>query len=220
MARFKDRERALVLRKQGLSYSQIGKILKVGKSTLSTWLKDHPLPKERIKELRDCNEQRIEKFRETMRRKREKRLQETFEIQRKKILPITRREFFLSGLTLYWGEGTKSRMDSLGISNSNPAVIRFFIYWLIKILSVPKKEIKIQLCLYDDMNIAKEIRYWSDTLEIPENQFNRPYVKKTSSKRINHKGGFSHGTCQAKIGNTPLAEKILMSIRVISEQYS
>ena len=83
---------------------------------------------------------------------------------------------------LYWGEGTKCRMDSLEITNSDPSVIKFFIYWLTKILSVPRNKIKIQLHLYSDMNIKKEIKYWSDMLKIPREQFNRPYIKKLLAK--------------------------------------
>jgi len=219
MARFKDREKALALRKEGMSYSQIKKFLKVSKSTLSLWLRNHPLSKERIRELRDYNEKRIERFRNTMRLKREERLEETYKMQKKNILPLSKRELLLTGLMLYWGEGTKSRRDSLEISNSDPAVIKFFIYWLTKILLVSRNKIKIQLHLYNDMNINKEIEYWCNMLKIPQTQFNRPYIKKTSSKRINHKGSFGHGTCLARAADALLVEKIFMSIKVISERY-
>ena len=70
------------------------------------------------------------------------------------------------------------------------------------------------------MNINKEINYWSNTIKIPVEQFNKPYIKKTSSKRINHKGSFGHGTCQARMGSTPLAEKVFMSIKVIGDKYN
>ena len=83
MARFKDHERAIILRKRGMRYSQIKKILKVSKSTLSTWLKDHPLSEERIRQLRDWSEQRIEKCRETKRKKKEKRLKDFYQEQKK-----------------------------------------------------------------------------------------------------------------------------------------
>ena len=73
MARFKDHQKALDLRKQGMSYTQIKKTLKVGKSTLSVWLRKYPLSKERIKELRNNNERRIEKFRETMKQKKQEK---------------------------------------------------------------------------------------------------------------------------------------------------
>lgn len=223
MARLKDREKALALRKQEMSYSQIKKTLGISKSTLSYWLRDYPLSEKKIKELQKLGAKRsegaIEKFRETMRRKKEKRREETYKVQKKNILPLNKQELFLAGLMLYWGEGTKCRMDSLEIANSDPSVIKFFIYWLTKILSAPRNKIKIQLHLYNDMNIDKEMKYWSDILKIPRGQFNRPYIKKTSIKRINHKGGFGHGTCQARVGDTLLTEKIFMSIKVISDRY-
>ena len=60
MARFKGHQKALTLRKQGMSYGQIKKILKISKSTLSDWLKNYPLTEERIRELQK-NETVIEK---------------------------------------------------------------------------------------------------------------------------------------------------------------
>ena len=224
MARLKDREKALALRKeQQMSYSQIKKTLGISKSTLSYWLRDFPLPEKKIKELQrqgwNNSEAARERFRNTMRRKREERLKNTYEKQKKLILPLNKREIFITGLFLYWGEGTKSRRDSLEIANSDPAVIKFFIYWLTEVLSVPKNKIRIQLHSYSDMNIDKEMRYWSKELRIPRKQFHRSYVKKTSSERINHKGSFGHGTCKIRVYDTQLTEKIFMSIKAVSDRY-
>jgi len=220
MARFEDREKALILRKQEMSYSQIKKILKVGKSTLSLWLRDYPLSKERIRELRACSERRIEKFRGTMRQKKEKRLKEIYETQKKFLLPLKNREAFLFGLGLYWGEGTKYRQDGLAISNTDPSIIKFFICWLNKYLRIPKKKMRVRLHLYTDMDVKKEIQFWSKILKIPLTQIARPYIKKTSSKRINHKGSFGHGTCNVRINSVTLAEKIFMGLEAISDQYN
>jgi len=219
MARLRDHEKTLTLRKQGMSYSQIRSIIKVSKSTLSLWLKNYPLSKERIKELRAFSEQRIERFRETVRQKREKRLTETYQTQKQLILPLSNRELFIAGLLLYWGEGTKCRRDGLSISNNDPSVIRFFIYWLKKVWLFRRRKIRILLHLYNDMNINNELNYWSKILRIPLRQFNRSYIKKTPSTRINHKGGFGHGTCNVRINSVPLAEKIFMSLKVISNKY-
>lgn len=220
MARFKDHEKALNLRRQGMSYSQIKKFLRVSKSTLSYWLRDYPLSKQRIRELRDWSEQRIEKCRETKRQKREKRLKEIYEIQKKLILPLNNRELFLAGLFLYWGEGSKNQFFMLSISNTDPSIIKFFITWLTKFLRIPRIKLKVHLHLYKDMNIEKEIQFWSKTLNIPNQQFNKPYIKKTSLNTINHKGGFGHGTCNVKIGDARLTEKILMGLKSISDYYS
>lgn len=220
MARFKDREKALTLRKQEMSYSQIKKVLGVSKSTLSTWLKNYPLSEERIRTLRDCNGQRIERYRETMRKKREKRLGQFYKEQKNLIFPLSKREIFLAGLFLYWGEGTKSHPAEISVSNTDPSIIKFFINWLTKNLFIPREKIKIQLQLYADMKTDKEINFWSEVLNIPRGQFSKPYIKKTSIKRINHKGGFGHGTCLARTGNARLAEKVLMSIKAIAVRYN
>jgi len=220
MARFKDREKALILRKQGMSYSQIKEILKVSKSTLSCWLRNYPLSKKRIRELRGNSERRIEKFRETMRQKREKRLKETYEAQKKFLLPLKNREFFLFGLGLYWGEGTKYRQDGLSVSNTDPSIIKCFIYWLNKSLHIPKNKMRVMLHLYADMDINQEMQFWSEILKIPLSQFTHPYIKKTSSTNINHKGSFGHGTCNVRINSVPLAEKIFMGLEAISDQYN
>ena len=220
MARLKDHEKALALRKQGMSYSQIKKILGVSKSTLSNWLRDYPLSEQRIRELRDWNEQRIERCRETKRKKKEKRLNEFYQKQKRVIFPLSKRELYLAGLFLYWGEGSKSQPTDLSISNSDPSIINFFIYWLSKSLSVPKKKMRVYLQLYSDMDIKKEIKFWSEALKIPLRQFSRPYVKKSSSERINHKGGFGHGTCQLRIGSARIAEKTHMALKAIADRYN
>ena len=84
MARFRDRAKAIKLRFQGKSYSQIKSALKVSKSTLSYWLKDFPLSEKRIKELRDNNPRRIEKYRATRLKKKKERLEKLI-IKKRKI---------------------------------------------------------------------------------------------------------------------------------------
>ena len=219
MARLKDREKALALRKEKqMSYSQIKKTLGISKSTLSYWLRDYPLSQQRISELRDWNEQRIEKCRETKHKKKEERLLKFYKEQRGRIFPLSKREFFLAGLFLYWGEGSKCSPTRLSISNTDPSIIKFFIAWLTRTCDVSKEKLRVHLHLYKDMDIQKEIQFWSKILDIPKKQFNKPYIKKGSTKRINHKGSFGHGTCNLQIGGARMSEKVLMAINAISDK--
>ncbi len=220
MTRFIDKQKAIDLRKQGMSYSQIKTKLGISKSTLSSWLKEMPLSKKRISELRDNNETRIERFRNTMRKKRELRLSKIYNKQKKIIFPLSSKEFFIAGLFLYWGEGSKSYNSTLGMSNTDPAIIKFFIKWISICFKVPRKKLSVQLQLYKDMDIEQEKKYWSQILSIPEKQFIKPYIKETFRKNITHnKGGFGHGTCNIRIGNARLTEKVLMGIKAITNQY-
>ena len=216
MTRFLDRRKAFELRKQGKSYSQIKKELGMSKSTLSQWLRKYPLTKEQIDSLRGKSEVRIEKYRETMRRKREERFDKYYNEEKALWLPLSKRELFIAGLFLYWGEGNKSQRNMLSINNTDPAVIQFALFWVIKSLNVQKSDVRLQLHLYSDMDIDKELVYWCNVLKVKKHQFNKPYIKQSKRADIDQKG-FGHGTCGIQIGNTVLKERILALIQAMGD---
>ncbi len=213
------RQHVLDLRKKGMSYSQIKNELGISKSTLSNWLNKFPLSKERIRELRDRNETRIERFRETMSRKKDQRLITIYNEEKNRLLPLSKRELFLSGLFLYLGEGNKSSPHTVSINNSDPAVVQFALLWLTKCLGIEKEKIKAFLHLYNDMNAQQELNYWSKVLDLPLMNFNKPYIKESKRTNIDHKG-FGHGTCGVMINNTRIKEKVMMALEVIKDMYS
>ena len=82
-----------------------------------------------------------------------------------------------------------------------------------------KKQLKVSLHLYKDMNIEEEMKFWSKCLNIPITQFYKPYIKKTNKSDINHKGGFGHGTCNVELSGTISSDKTLMGLKVISDYF-
>lgn len=219
MAKKLEKRKAIKLREQGKSYNQIKKIIKVSKSTLSYWLKDYPLSEQRIRELRDWNEQRIENFRQTMQRKKEERWNQALQKAKKELLPLQKKDLLIAGIFLYWGEGTKRMKEGLSIANTNPNIIKFTIFWMTKILGVPKSKIKAKLHLYNDMNTKKEHLFWSKELGISLEQFRKPYIKKTTTISVDY-SGFKHGTCAVFGGDVRLKEMVMMSIKAIAEKYN
>ena len=187
MARLKDREKAIQLRLNGASYSKIKEEIGVSKSTLSNWLRDYPLSEKRIKELRNFDSERIEKFRNTMAKKRKDRLVAVFNNVSKDIGELSEREFFLIGFFLYWAEGTKGSPYTTTMANTDPSMLKFFIKWL-KMLDVSEARIKIKLHLYSDMDVKTETEYWMKQLKVSKEAFWKPYIKKSSSERINYRG--------------------------------
>lgn len=218
MARKKDREKARHLRLRGKSYSEIKEKLGISKSTLSNWLHEYPLSNERIRELRDYNPKRIENFRNTMRRKREKRLQEVYKKVERDFSDITKNNLFLAGFFLYWAEGTKTAKTTTSLANTDPAMIQFFIKWL-EMLGISKSKLRVKLHLYSDMNIKKEAKFWSQEIRIPLSQFRKPYIKKTKTKEIKYKGGFGRGTCNIILDSRDATEYISMGIKYIKDTY-
>src|SRR3989344_2242997 len=95
----KLRQKAIILRIENrLSYSEIQKRLKVPKSTLSYWLQEHPLREDEILKLRRQSwmrgEASRERFRNTMRMKREGLEREVYQKYRKKIANLSNAIFF------------------------------------------------------------------------------------------------------------------------------
>jgi len=218
MTKIKERRKVITLRKEGKTFSEIRKIVKVSKSTLSIWLKPYPLSNEQMLNVNKMKYKAIERFRETMRKKRKKRLENYYKEIKHKLLPFSKKNLFIAGLFLYWGEGNKASFHTISINNTDPSVLKFTKYWYSKALDIKEKNIKIYLHLYKDMDIIKEINYWSRQLHIPKSQFIRPYIKESKKLDIDQKG-FGHGTCGLVVHNTVIKEKILMGIQGISDYY-
>ncbi|MEN9614061.1 MAG: hypothetical protein RLZZ347_368 [Candidatus Parcubacteria bacterium] len=199
-----------------MSYSQIKEELGVSKSTLSGWLRNMPLSEERIKELGALNPMRIERCRNTKMRKRQDRLDSVFRRVIKDIGVLSRREIFLTGFFLYWGEGWKSTKATMALTNTNPQMMKYFMRW-IETLGVDKRKVKVSLQLYSDMDIQKQISFWAKELSIPRRQFRKPYVKESRLSDITYKTGFGHGTCSVIIENRDIAEYVLMGVKSLSE---
>ena len=216
MARKEDKQKAIAMRKKGMSYSQIKEKIEVSKSTLSGWLYDMPLSEKRIRELQADNPIRIERYRNTMREKREAKNKIAYQNIAKRIGKISDREFLIAGLFLYWAEGSKTKNFAVALTNTNPKMLILFIRWL-KFFNVSKSKLKVHLHLYSDMNIKKQIRFLSKTLDIPISQFRKPYIKKTKLSSITYTNGFGQGTCSVIIENGIVSAQVLMGIQYIQD---
>lgn len=217
MARKKDKNQAIKLRKLGKSYSQIKAELGVSKSTLSLWLRDLPLPEKRLRELRDFNQVRIEKTRSTKLQTRKKRLQDVFEKVSNDIGYISERELLIAGFFLYWAEGGKTKTYSVTLSNTDPQMIRVFIAW-IKLLGGPIEKMYIRLHLYSDMSEDKEVNYWSKQIGVTKNHFRKSYIKKSKLSDLSYVSR-GHGTCNITVPGRDISEYVLQGIKKIASLF-
>ncbi len=207
------------MRLAGASYSQIKTRIPVSKSSLSLWLRDMPLSEARVRELRDFSATRIERYRETRRRTREDRWALVRLKATRDIGLLNERELLLTGLFLYWGEGGKTKPGTTSISNSDPAMILFFMRWL-ALLGVPKGKLRVHVHLYSDMDIAFELTYWSNMLALPLSAFRKPYIKESKRAGITYFQRHTHGTCNLIYENRDISEYILQALECLRTNFA
>jgi len=185
--------RAIELRRQGNTYSEILKVIPVAKSTLSLWFHDVGLAehqKQRITEKRIEGQKKGAAARRTQRIRKQ---EEIWSVAEREVGNISERDLWLIGVTLYWAEGSKEKDWRPGskfiFSNSDPRMIRVVVAWLYKFASISSDEIGFELYLHeskrDDASIVMD--FWSKETGFSVSRFNRVYFKrdKIGTKRKN-----------------------------------
>ena len=218
------REQTIKLRlEKELSYTEIRKRLGVPKSTLSYWLSEFPLSEERILELRRQGwkkaEAKIERFRTTMRRKRKLKDREIYNKYQKNFTKLSKDTFFIAGLMLYLGEGNKRNYYTIAISNTDSRIIKFFVQWLNEFLEIPKEKMKVELHLYENMDIEKEKKFWGDILRFKEYQFYKPAIRKLQKNSFSYKESYRHGTCALSVTDGEKKRELMMAIQAFLDRY-
>lgn len=220
-----QRELAIELRlTQKLGYGEIAKQVEVSKSTLSRWLEDLPLSDERILELRrnawSKGEAKREKFRQTMRAKREVRENEIYLAQKKKLSKISEQSLFIAGLMLYAAEGDKKSRAEIAFSNTDAVMILFFARWLERFLDIEQSRLRIQLHLYENMDVRAEESYWKKQLGMNQGQLCKTQIRPLKVGGFSYREPFRHGTCKLYIGGVLKKAELMLSIRAFFDTNS
>ena len=191
----KLRPEAEKLRDQGYSYPMIAKELGIARSTLSNWFKDRPfIPnKEAVERIKygpiKSGARRHNIKVENIVRLKELGIQE--------IGDLSRRDLWMLGLGIYIGEGAKST-ESVGIANSDPAVIAISIRWLKEICGLTAENFAIRLHLYPDNNLQESHLFWRRVTRLPESCFRTPYIDTRQNKRTSNRRKLPYGTADLR----------------------
>lgn len=211
---------AVSLRKQGWSYSEIKTRVPVSKATLSNWFKGirlSPIQRSRLKQ------KRIEAAKRGLEKKIAQIRQSIEEIQKnssQNISQISKREFWLMGVMLYWREVSEEDLKKgVRFSSSNPHLINFFLKWLKESGKIPDEDIKFDLFLKEEKK-DPAIKYWSEITGFLESNFTHVYFQKIKPKRLKRKRikKYNFGTLRIRIrASSMLARQIAGWIKGIKD---
>lgn len=227
MADIKNRERAQNLRRRGFGIAEISKKLKKPKSTISFWCRDISLTKTQLARLTAKSNQaglsQVLKNAERLRDRRQKDIVHFLALGKKEVGALTERDLLMVGLGLYWGEGYKQGNQEFGFSNSDPAMMQFFISFLKKIYQVETKDLIARVSInHIHATREKAIKAkWSWYTKIPTSQFTKTSLIKTNSRKVYTRSENYLGTLRVKVKKgTNLRRRILGSISRLQEEIS
>lgn len=205
-----DKESAFKLRRQGKSYKEISKELGMSVSTLSVWFKGVGFSEEIRQSLTNQAIKDGTKRLHELNKVRGDSLAITYEIAEKEarddIKKYINNPLFVAGVAAYWGEGDKLSKNQVRMTNTDPAMIKLFVKFLLEICKIPKEKLKLALFIYSDLPDSECRVFWNKTTGI--NQFHKTQVlpSRDKIKRL------PYGICTVVVSNTYLKKKMLVWI--------
>ncbi len=194
MTRFDKKRKAHNFRRKGFSINTIAERLKISKSTASIWCKNILLSLDQKQVLLEKSAlAALEGRLKGAYVNKQKKLKKIEFYKNKGITEIgklSRRDFFIAGIALYWGEGSK-KDEKFSIVNSDPALIFFMFRWFQELFKIPKTDFmpRIFINSIHAYRIDQVLKFWSSLLELPIEQFKKPTFLYIKSKKVytNHK---------------------------------
>lgn len=185
-----EKEKAILLRSKGYSYSEILNEVHVAKSTLSIWLRDVGLSNTQRQKL---TKKKLEACRRGGEIKRKQRIERTELIQHAakiEVGRISKRELLLIGTALHWAEGAKEKEKRPGcrvdFCNTDPRMIRVYLRWLVEVCEVKRKDIQFSIYIHKNMKdkITDVKKYWLDYIKFSERSLNIFTLKNIIQRQI------------------------------------
>jgi hypothetical protein len=191
------RERAITLRKQGLSYKQILAIVGGSSSSLSLRLRDIPLTDLQKAGLRRRKQDAVER---TARRLYENRLAREQVIKAeasREIGAVGKRDLFLAGIVAHAAEGSKNkpwgRARAVQFINSDPTMIKLFLCWLDAI--GVERTLTFRLSIHERADVVAALAFWAGLVGESQDRFQRTTLKRHNPKTPRRNVGSAYRGC-------------------------
>jgi hypothetical protein len=204
--------------KKGVPYSQIGEAYNVPKSTISTWVRNENIPRDKTKQREHLKRAR-EKALVTIHANKETRREIAKNNAEQDLAGVPLAEISVQKALLamlYWAEGTKGeKACALTFVNTYPLLISLYISLLRNCFPIDEPHLRIRLHLGYWHDSEEAITFWSELLKVPRSQFGKIYVKKRSTQKKFRKN--FRGICFVIYGNDAIRREVLNLGRLLAE---
>lgn len=196
-----DKEYAVLLRGQGMSYRAIEKETGISRSTLSSWFKGLPVPGARENVPRETIQ------RTNMQQRLARQYEQALAVKRAGELFAKHEHetLFWAGLMLYSCNGDVSSKYTIRLTSADPMKQQCFIRFLAMYLDVPPERLSFHVTCYANTDIEASLAYWQGVTAIPSANYIKPTVLARSTGRIPLQNGVG-----ASILTSAITKVILM----------
>lgn len=211
-------DKAISLRKKGLSYNEILGIVHVGHGTISRWCRNIELTekqKNRIKE-KQVNNSLIRNLKELSLKN--KKNDKRWAVEEIKNFKMDRNELLFSGILLYWAEGFNSSTGQNAVfTNTDPEMVRIMMRFFREILFVDERKIRVMVRIGEKGNLEKAKNYWSEITGLPLGRFQNAEILKLkeNSKSLER---YPNGMCRVSVYDVTVRRKINNYIELLKDR--
>lgn len=207
------------MRRNGISYSKISKALGVPKGTLSGWLSNQPWSDKITNRLVKKNNLKTLQRMRAMNLSRNIKLQNLYKTSEEEAVKefgaLKNNPLFLTGISIYWGEGDKVfKNGQIRVSNIDWKMLRVFKRFLEKICKIPTDKIKGNILFYPDLDPVKCLNFWSSRVNLPKSSFFKSVLIKG---RLGKGRSTEYGVCIIQTNNKAIKKKVLTWINLTSD---
>ncbi len=193
----KKKTDAILLRKKGASVPAIAQSLGIAKSTTWLWVKHVVLSERQVADLvknsvdgRNTGKQVLAAVRlahQVVRQKNAKTIVSD-------LLTVQPDSFWkVFAAILFWCEGGKRHLTSVRFTNSDPELLRVFLYAFRKGFDLDERKFRAVVHIHGYHDDLKQKKFWSEVTGVSMKQFSKSYVKPNTGKRVrqNYQGCLS-----------------------------
>ncbi len=209
--RAKEKAKARALRMQGCSLREIAAKIKCAKSSISVWVRDISLTAEQIERLKsnqDKGRARAANHPNSPKQVWNSLREDIAEAATKEIfVKYSKYALKIIGSALYWAEGSKSSINMVSFSNSDPKMIALMMKFFRNVCDVPEKKFRGAINIHPHLDKEKAVKFWAKISGIPAKQFHKTQL--AVSKASKHKRDtLPLGTFKVVISDVRLQSKV------------
>lgn len=207
--------KALEMRSEGKTISEICLFLSLPKGTVYYWIKDLP---RKISGRTDLQRQALKKAL-TANKKKYKALRDaSYEIGISEYDSLMKDNTFRDFVMLYLTEGFRKTKNQVAVTNSNPNLINLAFKWMKKLMN-PDRKIDFMIQYHIDNKESELKDFWAKELRISPEQI-KTIRKSNSGKLLGRKWRSVHGVFTIRTNDTYLRAKLEAWMNKLQDEWN